>query len=1551
MAVVAAAILPLALGAPAAGASSCTPGTCAPLNVVIAQPGNNLEASGFQGVLGTPLSDLQICGIENDYAPLQTAAIDTNDDDPNMLNRSLFDNGNDLYGTEEGNYTDSQAFQFNTAGSLVPGNSITVSLPHPAEPYSPSGSLLPNATVPSPLDSEQTSSTVVLSNQTTNTATVTVTLVNPPAAFISFPVKVELDAFDPYNPAPPSPGGGPGVNPSNGFDGHVAFTNAGGNTVTANSVGGNYVATFQIKDTNAEDVVFGATDVSFGASFGIGVVQTALGSFNGGAGAGGQSGPCAGSLGAPSSAAYPYLIFDNNNAGHLVSGVTTTSASGAETATLQVPSGVSFTDGQTVRVDVLDATSPPGSGTQSNAAQTAPYPASDFSVVTNVDPVPGYPNTVPKYIADATNGSNTVPNPPVDPTASNTTLTVSATTAQVTASGGPTATATLSDHYNNPVNDTQVSIFPQLPTHASVTPQGTPTAGKEYPTTTDNGMVSYSVADSCAETVTLHGVDVDDDVAIEATPSITFTAGPPAAPNATPPSMPCGSTPSSVTASTSSTPATIGAPVDVPADGTTNATIKVTLADQFGNLDKCQQVVLTPNTPNAVVVPQDPTNYSSTATDLPGFTGTDGVATFKVTDSHVEDVILGVIDQSSSSVWPSDTVGTDVQDVAQLDFEGTDAGQSTVTPPNQNSPVDAPALVTVSLFDAHGDPLDQANQVIALVGCSAACNGSNAVSTTTIAAGNGFTSPGTDEVSTNGNGQAVFDVASTFPQSVYYQATDESDNPPVVISAEAVVNFTNGGATLVAAPSTVVAGLGTSTLTYTLSDTGPTPVSGATVSVTPSSASAVAIGPAVTNGSGQVEFTASDTKAETVTFVATATFSTSASACPSTYVSPTCTVKTSTTVTFISAPTTLSAVASPVSVPADGVSSSQVTVTALDAGGKPISGLSVVLSPSGSPAAASAVLAPPTGITGTSGSYTFSVTDTLAGSVVLTPQYFSSALSNTAINCSTPSCTVTKASIGFTQTEGEASTITVGTPPTQPADGVSAVCVTVTLQAAAAIPGHAVALYTSSPSTTVTPYLGAGCVTGNVGALTNSSGLVSFGITDTNPETLTLYGRDLYTGVLIGLATPTLVTFVKTEAQASTVVAVPTSLPAGGQTTAVTVTLQNKSGFLTGKTVSLSASSSTVTITSSPLLIPPTGVTNGSGQVTFQVSDSAVETVTLTALDVSDSVTVLQTATVTFTATEANQSTVTINPITTPASGPGATLTVVVRNASGQVVPNETVHAIVDSGSPAIAPLFGGITNVNGLAQFSITDTHIEKVTLSACDFTLSPTCSAGSPGLLNKTASVTFTAGEANQSTISSAASTVPAFPVGCPTTAAGWTCPTTTVTVTLRNAAGPISGDSVSLSSPSSTVSITPAIATSNSLGQAVFTVGDSTVGSDVFTALDRTTGATVVPTVSVAFTANEQNQSKASGTPLAGATQWTITVTLRSATDAPLVGHKVTLNTGSHTAFVTTLTAGAKTTAAGVIQFRVTDTVTQVLAITVTDTTAGVTLYAPVTISIYR
>jgi hypothetical protein len=400
-------------------------------------------------------------------------------------------------------------------------------------------------------------------------------------------------------------------------------------------------------------------------------------------------------------------------------------------------------------------------------------------------------------------------------------------------------------------------------------------------------------------------------------------------------------------------------------------------------------------------------------------------------------------------------------------------------------------------------------------------------------------------------------------------------------------------------------------------------------------------------------------------------------------------------------------------------------------------------------------------------------------------------------------------------------------------------------------------------------------------------------------------------------------------------------LPAGGppgspSTSTVTVTIIGPgcTANVSGHTVNLTTASATANVS-------PAVSTNSGGIAIFSVTDTAVETIVLHAVDTTCGSNLAQSVTINFTASEGNRSSVLLNPISTPSAGPAATLSVTLRTASGAPISGRTVsvpavaHAVVTPlAYPGFAP---GVTNTTGLVQFAITDATVETVTLSAFDGATQ----------LDQVATESFTANEANQSTLTTPITSLPAGG------------PPVVVTLTLRSGGGAlIRGDVVSLSAYSITTSaatIAPATATTNAVGQAQFTVADPRTQSVLLTALDRTTGSTIFQTVTLTFTGNEQFASTVSANPtvLKIKKGSTITVMLFGPTGAPLVGHTVTLSTASTTTKVTVLTKGKKTTATGEIQFKVIDTAAQVITIVVTDSTAGfnVTLYMTVNVTFIK
>ncbi|MBI2755846.1 MAG: Ig-like domain-containing protein, partial [Chloroflexi bacterium] len=142
-----------------------------------------------------------------------------------------------------------------------------------------------------------------------------------------------------------------------------------------------------------------------------------------------------------------------------------------------------------------------------------------------------------------------------------------------------------------------------------------------------------------------------------------------------------------------------------------------------------------------------------------------------------------------------------------------------------------------------------------------------------------------------------------------------------------------------------------------------------------------------------------------------------------------------------------------------------------------------------------------------------------------------------------------------------------------------------------------------------------------------NGGAVVFTVTDTFAENLTLTATD--TTDNITLSTTINLSFVTPPATAGNIIANPTSVAADGTAfSTITVTLQNaQSQGAAGKVVNLLQGNGHSTVTG-----PTPAVTDTSGQTTFTVTNTTAETVTYSAIDVTDGdLPIPGTAAVTFT--------------------------------------------------------------------------------------------------------------------------------------------------------------------------------------------------------------------------------------------------------------------------------------------------------------------------------
>jgi hypothetical protein len=420
------------------------------------------------------------------------------------------------------------------------------------------------------------------------------------------------------------------------------------------------------------------------------------------------------------------------------------------------------------------------------------------------------------------------------------------------------------------------------------------------------------------------------------------------------------------------------------------------------------------------------------------------------------------------------------------------------------------------------------------------------------------------------------------------------------------------------------------------------------------------------------------------------------------------------------------------------------------------------------------------------------------------------------------------------------------------------------------------------------------------------------------------------------------------SAALSTLTAASPSVQADGEDPGtITATLLATGGVpVSGRSVTLSQGDGQSDI------VPSSAVTNSDGVATFTVTDATAEQVTYTATDTTDSISISQTASVDFAvpAVSPVHSSIDASPTSLPADGlTTTTITVTLRDeaADPQPLSNRTVTLSQGSGHSTITYAPGAnVTNAQGVATFTATDTTPEIVTYGATDRTDGVT--------LSGSAQVTF-----GTLTVSGAASTVTAV---SPAPVGGFG---TSVTVTLRTAnSTPVAGKTVALTANSATATETPASPGSNvtdSTGQATFTVVDTTAETVIFSATDTTDSnlaiaqtATVVFEPSAASATNSTVTESASSTPADGQSSITIEVVVKDQFGNALDGQTVSVEGTSNAPagcsgesveihpFAIGSSAPGVTNSSGEAQFIATDTTAQTVTFSATDSTDSLPIY---------
>ncbi|WP_322907541.1 Ig-like domain-containing protein, partial [Paenibacillus sp. SGZ-1009] len=448
-------------------------------------------------------------------------------------------------------------------------------------------------------------------------------------------------------------------------------------------------------------------------------------------------------------------------------------------------------------------------------------------------------------------------------------------------------------------------------------------------------------------------------------------------------------------------------------------------------------------------------------------------------------------------------------------------------------------------------------------------------------------------------------------------------------------------------------------------------------------------------------------------------------------------------------------------------------------------------------------------------------------------------------------------------------------------------------------------------------------------ATTDSSGVATFTVTNTKAEQAT------YTAAIaadsITVAQTASVTFQPgaVSASVSTVAVSKASVSADGVDSAtVTVTLKDANGnAVSGKNVTLAQASGSSTITPNSAV-----ATDSNGQATFTVTSQKMETVTYTATDSSDSIPITQTKQITFTAGAVNaaQSNVTVSKANVLAdNSDSATVTVTLKDINSNAISGKTVSLTQGSGSSTITAT-QAITNASGIATFTVKSTKAEAVT-----YTAAVTADAVT---VAQTANVTFQPGAVNASVSTVAVSKASVSADGVDSA---------TVTVTLKDANGnAVSGKNVTLAQASGSSTITPNSAvTTNSNGQAIFTVTSQKMEIVTYTATDSSDSIPITQTKQITFTAGAVNAAQSSVTVSKAnvladnSDSATVTVTLKDINSNAISGKTVSLTQGSGSSTITA--TQAVTDASGIATFTVKSTKAEVVTYTAAVTADAVTV----------
>ena len=915
-------------------------------------------------------------------------------------------------------------------------------------------------------------------------------------------------------------------------------------------------------------------------------------------------------------------------------------------------------------------------------------------------------------------------------------------------------------------------------------------------------------------------------------------------------------------------------PASVLANGIAESTITVVLRNAGNNFAVGKLLFLdasaAPN-PGALIFPTDVFQASNS----------NGQAVFRVRSTVAQTVTFVIRNQTDGP--PNDVVGNAIVNFTPSGGPVAGANSSiSVSPTTANADDSETVTITAILRDASNTVVQGRNAEL--------------VVNPPLPAGTTLT-PGVTSGPSNTEGRVTWTLRSSVPGTFTFTATVSVDsalinnvtpggsNTVTFNPVGSPVSATNSSVQVISGNPAPADGASPITIRVTLRDGTNAPLAGLGVTLSSSRGGVdtfTPAGPVITNASGEANFQVTSNTAGVAQITA---------------VGDGITLAQQPNITFNPLGSPVDAFTSTINVsgpaPANGVAEITVVVTLRDTGSNPVSGQIVTLSTSrGSPVPDN--VQPAFSTSNASGQATFTITSVQAGSGTLT------AVGGGVTLATNPTYTFNPV---VSPVDPGTSTVVVS-PPSVPANGTSAILVTVTVRNNASTPLNGIPVSISTnPAVQITVLSGT----------TNGSGIAQFELRSTvaHPSVTITVVAD---GVTLNQQPVVAFSALPVDPNTTTLSASPMSVPADGVTPiTITVTVRDvNNNPIQGKTVSISSSrGATDSIQNAA---PGSNVTNALGQATFQVRSGTVGNPTISA--VADSVPINNTIQIGFSSTAVvspTLSTIAASPLSAPADGTTPiTITVTVRDASNNPLVGKAVTISSAPGGVTITPAGAAISDVNGEAVFQVRSNTAGGRTISAV---------ADSVALSN-TVSITFTGVAAVDPTLS----TISASPLSV---AADGVTPIN-VTVTARDSGGNLlPGRTVTISSSrGASDTITPASVVTDGSGQAVFQVRSSTVGSAVISAVAGSVALTntvtvgfsstaaVSPTLSTVIATN--SPQPAGGTPIQ------IIVTVRDAANNPLAGKPVTITATPNTGITITPGGGSSVSdGAGQAIFQVSST----------------------------